>query len=53
METTIMEMEKLNGEKVDEQKPKQFKRFFLILHKKRWEDIMSKWEKKQINLLQT
>ena len=28
METTIMEMEILNGEKVDEQKPKQYKHFF-------------------------
>ena len=27
METTIMEMEILNGEKVDEQKPKQYKHF--------------------------
>ena len=45
MEITIMEMEILNGEKVDEQKPKQYNRFFLILHKKMWEEIMSKWEK--------
>ena len=34
METTIMDVEILNGEKVDEQKPKQYKRFFNFTQEK-------------------